>query len=144
MHYKYIPKSVGMLAFVLCVLLVADGIGHSQTNTASKGPPAYALEVPGYFPAVNAIKGYFDQQGVTVKIKELSGRTDAFCFVRAYPYSGVDTTDLYCFVKRDGEWLMFLKAFLWRASIDVEFKVDGDFVDVICRGVVVLKINPPK
>ena len=133
------------VAFILAVLLSLGINGHSQTNTMSKELPSSALQVPQYFRAVKDVKAYFDQQGVPIELKEVSGKTETYCFITAHPYSGVDTTDLYCFVKRGERWGIFLKAFLWKTPFkeDVEFKLDGDFVDVICRATVVLKINPP-
>jgi hypothetical protein len=108
--------------------------------------PPSTLQGSQYFHAVKDIKAYFDQQGVPVEVRELSGKAESYCFVMAHPYSGIDTTDLYCFVKRGERWGMFLKAFLWKTPFkeDVSFRLDADFVDVICKGDIVLKINPPK
>ena len=145
MYCKHIIDSLKRLSFLLCILLVSGISGQSQTNTMSKELPSSAVQVPQYFRAVKDIKAYFDQQGVPTELNELQNGAETYCFITAHPYSGVDTTDLYCFVKRGERWGLFLKAFLWKTPFkeNVEFKTDGDFIDIICKGIVVLKINPP-
>jgi len=107
--------------------------------------PNVPLNVPGFCRSTNDIRAYFDQQGVPVELKEAKGKSESYCFVLAYPYSGIDTTDLYCFVQRGEGWVMFLKAALWKTPHgSVEFKSDGDFMNVVCNGAVVLKLNPPR
>jgi hypothetical protein len=130
---------------VLGVLLAVGMDCHSQSIATPKGLPWYTLNVPKFFPTVQAIKLYFDQQGVPAELAQVKGTSHTYCFVTAHPYSGIDTTDLYCFVKRDEKWEEFLKAYLFRTPFqqDVQFKTDGDFVDVLCKGIVSLKINPP-
>ena len=118
---------------------------HSQTTKVSQLSPPLSLQVPRFFKTNEDIKAYFDKNGIPVEVKEIQAKKEKYYFVLAYPYSGIDTTDLYCFVKGDAGWGMFLKAFLWKTPFkeDVKFKLDGDFVDVLCKSIVVLKINPP-
>lgn len=68
-----------------------------------------------------------------------------FAWLKLTWLGGVDTTDLYCFVKHAERWTMFLNAFLWKTprKQDIEFKISGEFIDVICKGAVVLKLSPP-
>ncbi|HXC99904.1 MAG TPA: hypothetical protein VN048_11220 [Verrucomicrobiae bacterium] len=101
--------------------------------------------VPQFCKSTNEISAFFKEKGVPVEVKEIQGKNENFCFVLAYPYSGVDTTDLYCYVKAGEGWGLFLTAALWKSGPNsIEIKPEGDFMDVTCRGVVVLKVNPPK
>jgi hypothetical protein len=129
----------------ISAIFLISPTGYSQTVT-SKALASGAIEVPRYLHTTNEIGAYFDQHHVPAELSEVRGKNENYCFVLAHPYSGVDTTDLYCFVKAGDGWGMLLKTYLWKTPFrkDVEFKADGDFVDVICKGVVVLKINPPK
>ena len=106
--------------------------------------PSGPIDVPRFLPDTKAIKNYFDQRGVPVDVNEVLGKQQHYCFVKAYPYSGVDTTDLYCFVKRSDRWVLCLQAFLWKTprKEDVQFAVRDEFVDVVSKGRVVLKLNP--
>ena len=147
MHCEYIPNSLRWLILILCMPIIYGVNTYSQTNIMLTGvTSSSALEGSQYFNASRDIKAYFSQQGIPAELKELLGRTESYCFVTAHPYSGLDTTDLYCFVKQGERWRMFLKAFLWKThrKEDVEFRVHGDLVEVVRKGVVVLAINPPK
>ena len=133
-----------ILAGMAIGVVTCGSHGAILTNQMQKELPSFPLKVPELFHTVKEIGNYFDRQGVPSDVKELQGKVEAFRFVKAYPYSGSDTTDLYCFIKEGDAWVMFLKTFLWdtpHGSI-VEFSVNGDFVDVIQGGQVVLKLNP--
>lgn len=74
-------------------------------------------------------------------------------FILAYPYSGVNTKDLYCFDNAsDNLWLLYLKAYLSEepphrggpSRLSVDFTVDGDYIDIVHNGDVELKVKPPK
>jgi hypothetical protein len=129
------------------MVVAVSQVGHSQTNSAPTGahPPSFSLEVPYYFHDTKDIETYFDRHGHSARVKEIQGKAKTYVFVMDQPYSGVDTTDLYCFTKRGDNFQMFSKTFLWKTinENDVEFKTEGSFVNVIVRKMVVLKINPP-
>lgn len=133
------------LAGLVVVLCVCYALANTNIMSKDLPNPNVPLNVPGFCRSTNDIKAYFDQQGVPVELKEAKGKYETYCFVLAYPYSGIDTTDLYCFVQRGEGWLMFLKAALWKTRHGtVEFKSDGDFMNIVRDGAVVLKLNPPK
>lgn len=115
---------------------------HAQ-DLANSPPP-----VPANHPLVTDkdIKDYFDKQSIPSTLEKIETEHEIYIFVKAHPYSGLDITDLYCFVKRHDRWAMFLRASLWKTPFDkdIAFKEDGSFIDVSCKGAVVLKINPPK
>jgi hypothetical protein len=142
MNRKYFYNTVMWQLSLSCVICLM-ALDPSQLNQALANElPSTRLEVPSFFYTTKAIKGYFDQQGVPAEVEEIHGKYEQYCFIKAFPYSGIDTTDLYCCVNRNGRWTVFLKAYLFRTppGSKVEFKTDGDFMDVVCKGVVVL--NP--
>ena len=131
----------------LLVVLCASWNACSPSKAMAKDlpDPNVPLNVPGFCRSTNDIKMYFDQHGVPVEIRGAKGKTESYCFVLASPYSGMDTTDLYCYVKAGEGWLIFLQATLWKTGpASVDFKADGDFMNVLRNDSVVLKINPPK
>jgi hypothetical protein len=137
-HFALIP---------LFTLLLASWAMYSPIEARSQDLPKNLEKsgVPRFCKSTNEISGYFKEKGVPVEIKEIQGKNENFCFVLAYPYSGVDTADLYCYVKSGEGWGLFLTATLSNSGPNsIEIKPEGDFMDVICRGVVVLKVNPPK
>ena len=89
---------------------------------------------------------FFDKNDIPSDGKLIESKTKKYYFILAKPYSGVDTTDLYCYVRRGDRWVLFLNAFLWKTPFkeDIDFKVEGDFVNVICKGVTILKLDTPK
>jgi hypothetical protein len=107
--------------------------------------PAEPFDVPRFFTSTNAIKTHFETNGVPTELKQTQSKSETYCFVLACPYSGVDSIDLYCFVRSGEGWAMFLKAYLWKTRPGtVELKPNGNFVDVLRDDEVILKINPPK
>jgi hypothetical protein len=102
-------------------------------------------DFPTFFKADQDLKAYFIESYPGADTEIIQGKLRTYCFALVYPYSGMDTTDLYCFVKVDTGWLLFLRATLWKTPPkSTHFRLDDDFVDVICKGNVVLKINPPR
>jgi hypothetical protein len=104
-----------------------------------------SLNPPAVFESVSELNSYFEQHGVVAKSKLIQGHLRALCFVWDDPFSGVDTTLLSCYVISESHPVLFLRAVLRKTlpnSVS-DFVVDGDFVDVVCKGQVILKINPP-
>jgi hypothetical protein len=134
-----------VIALTYLVECLAENPNVAPSESTSGLPPLHKMMLPSFFSSVQEIKGFLKKERVPADIKEVAGKSDRFCFICAYPYSGEDTTDLYCFVWRGEGWLKFLSAGIWSAPPGtLEFVVDGDFVDVKSKGVVVLKLNPPK
>ncbi len=48
--------------------------------------------------STNEIAGVFAEKNIPVKVYQLPKQVDRYFWVAAYPYSGLDTIDLYCFV----------------------------------------------
>jgi hypothetical protein len=79
----------------------------------------------------------------------------SYCFVMAHRLFGrsncvtfdplwcADTTDFYCFVKTDNGWVPFLKAHAKGLPWELDFQAEGNFINVINKNSVVLKLNPP-
>ena len=98
------------------------------------------------FRTIGDIKQFFSVEKYAAEFKQVEGKADSYFFVLASPYDIV-ATDVYCFVKRHSNWHMFIKAHLFDTpgfDEKVKFQVDGDFVDVVCKGVVIIKLNAPK
>jgi hypothetical protein len=55
------------------------------------------LNPPGSFTSLDELKSFFEQHGVVAQIKVVQGKSRTFCFVWDDPFSGVDTTILYCY-----------------------------------------------
>jgi hypothetical protein len=107
--------------------------------------PGEPFNVAGVFLSTNAILAHFKSSGVPAEIKQAQTKSEAYCFVLAFPYSGANTVDLYCFIHRADRWLLFLKASLWNTRPGtVEFESDGDFMNVLREGKAILKLNAPK
>jgi hypothetical protein len=104
--------------------------------------------VPDMFHSEKEIREHFEKRSMLREIKIVKKQDDVFCFVLAArsPSDSMDISNLYCFVQgknKNGEvWGKLLKAVLAYTWNNVEFEPNGDFVDVIHNGVVVLKYNP--
>jgi hypothetical protein len=99
----------------------------------------------GFFSSTNAIDTYFETNDMPALIIPVQTKSEQFCFAWASPFSGIDTTILYCYVGRDNRWVLYLEATLRRTpyNADLEFKANGDYVDVIREGDLLLKIKRP-
>ena len=105
-----------------------------------------SANVRPFYKSIKDIDLFFTGKKIPIETKEVSNNSTDFYFVTAHPYSGIDTTDLYCFVRRGNGWAMFIKAFLWETPFakDIKFKPDGEFINVICKDRLILKLNPQK
>jgi hypothetical protein len=98
---------------------------------------------PGIFASTNAIDTYFETNGLPAVVKEVQTKSTKYCFVWAFPYSGMDATLLYCYVKYERGWMLYFQAGLIRTdpNADLKFKANGDYVDVIREGELLFKIK---
>jgi hypothetical protein len=101
--------------------------------------------VPGFFASTNAIDTYFAERHVPREAKQAQNGPEIYYFVLAYPYSGTDTTELYCFVRGGEGWTLFLQASLWQTPPKtVELEVSGEFIDVLRSGDVTIRLKAPR
>jgi len=140
-----LTKSVAFICVIALCLVVSSDLPSNATPNELPNVNSSANISP-FYRSINDVDLFFKTNKIPAEGQEIKNQSMDYYFVMAHPYSGMDTTDLYCFVKRGRGWAMFLKAFLWKAPFagDVKFKVDGEFVNVICKDKVVLKVNPQK
>jgi len=127
-----------IVVFVL-VLFSLQTIVGSEPNM-----PANQKKLPAFFNSAQELNDFLKQQKLPADVEVASTKSGSYCFVFAYPYSGMDTTDLYCYVKEGDMLGLYLTATLFRTPPKkAKVSVDGDFVDVICKEKLVLKISQP-
>lgn len=97
------------------------------------------------FSTTNAIQSYCRLKKVPVNIVEAATEDASYCIVMAHPYSGVQIVHLFCFLRIDGQWGLFLSADLWETSLaSLKIKPNGKHVDVFDKGgELILKIRSP-
>jgi hypothetical protein len=143
---QYIRRTLICTLYIFSLIFVFGTRGNCQTNYISNSSFPRNFEIPHSFATITNVEEYFKSQDCPIGIVEFQGRDERYLFVKAYPYSGIDTTDLYCFVKRNQRWTIFAKAFLWKtpSKDDVSFRENGDSVEVYSKGVLTLKLRPIK
>lgn len=145
MHFKpdaTLNRTVKSLLIPILLLGFLAVCFLNTTLSKDLPDPAKRLDVPRSFLSTNQIQKFFKDRNIPTELKQVQGKRLLYCFASASPYSGVNTTELFCFVKDDAGWALILTATLWKSG-SLEFKQNGDFMDVVSFGVVVLKINPP-
>jgi len=134
---------------ILTYCFVAFLISAVSGCCPQQPPPTKQVDLfaypPGAFASTSAILEQFRKAAVPFDLKELRGGEQRYAVVQAYPYSGADTTEVYCFVNRGGKWLIFAKAVLWKTRPkSASFVANGDQVSVIAGGKTVLSFNAPE
>jgi hypothetical protein len=102
--------------------------------------PRVPLMIPVMFQSTNSLKMFFETNGGPVDVRVENNNSEVYCLVIAYRYSGVDTADFFCFMKANDYWFLFLNASFSRTPPgSIKFVGDGEFLNVIRKGKVVLK-----
>ncbi len=138
-------------SLILSLALLAL-LAPPESSSAAGGDNKAGIDI-GHMPfrvaqfsrATNDIVAQFVGEGIPVDTTEIVAKKARYFLLRAYPYSGVDTTDIYCFVWRNSEWSMYLRAFLPATPRreDVSLRERGEFVDVLSKGKLVLSLTAP-
>jgi hypothetical protein len=146
------------LACLLTAVLLAGLSVHAGEKKPSKTKLPCGL--PAVFSSVDDIQTRFEErlsnrQGIPLYLKEIQTKDRSYCFIMAHRLLGrsncvtfdplwcADTTDFYCFVKTKDGWVPFLKAHAKGLPWDLDFQAEGNFIDVMSKSAVVLKLNPP-
>src|SRR6267142_3833317 len=151
MRFRPVTLALAGLALILtpvCCLRACSPQKIISGNKLTKNSPrpgaplpdsSVPLKVPDSFRSAKEIITYFADQGVPTETKELPPPPRNYFFLLAYPYSGADTADLYCFVRRDQGWRRFFTTALPNTSRGpVDFKLNGHQINVLLNGAVVM------
>jgi len=97
------------------------------------------------FKAISDIKTHFEAHQIPIEITELQLPHEKWVFVAAYPYSGMNTIDLYAYVFRKTSWDLFSQTFLMGSkTMKARVKADGEFINIFHDDVLVMRINSTK
>jgi hypothetical protein len=109
----------------------------------AKGPIT-TFEIPGGFSDTNVLKSYFAGKRIPVDVRALHDSTNQYIAVLVMPYSGVDTTQVYCYAQRGGMWLFLAAINVWSGGArSLDIKVEDNALVILRRGRVVFKASPP-
>ena len=78
----------------------------SFTKAESKVDLIHNVDNVAHFSSIQEITNYFGKVGVSIKILRLKKFGDERLLFAAYPYSGLDTIDVFYFVKYGEQWVL--------------------------------------
>ena len=87
-----IMQKLLLLIFVTCGLASLAGSAPSNFQALHGSIPRFG--------STNEITQYFETNSISFKVPPLKRHADRYFWVASYPYSGVDTIDVYCFRQR--------------------------------------------
>jgi hypothetical protein len=98
----------------------------------SERPDLSQVRLPDSFASVNEIKDFLLRSKLPNRQQEVQSKTNTFYFISGYPYSGWDSANLYCYVRTEGEWDLFLRAVLVHCPppMDISCAMDGEYVNI--------------
>ena len=143
--YQYIwPKKRILICSPGNESLSDAGMVRTLADPGVPFPGRTTIQLPGSFHATKDIRTFFAKQGLPSESKEVEGNSEEYFFLLAYPYSGMDGADLYCFVRRTNGWVHFLKASLANMNRGpVAFKPNDQNINVVQAGEIIMTIKQP-
>ena len=133
-------KPTSALKFALC-LLIASVI----TAKAEIGSNTHNIANLHHFGSVQEITNYFQKVKVPIEVLELKNFSKEHFLFAAFPYSGLDTIDVYCYVKYGEQWDIKMLYFHLRPkarSLTVEETADQ--IVVFCAKEEFIRLSPDK
>ncbi|HEY5909659.1 MAG TPA: hypothetical protein VJA21_03540 [Verrucomicrobiae bacterium] len=86
----------------------------------------------GRFGTTNQIRQFFQTNSLSFEVPALKRHTDRYFWVVSYPYSGMDTIDLYCFRGGPGGWVPQMLYFVLKPT-DRHITVDEQDSQFVVR-----------
>lgn len=124
---------------ILPLLLLSDVI---NTPNTVKGHPYFDAAVTKHYDSINQIKEWFQKREVPISSREISTKNQKFLFVTAYPYSGANSLDLYCYRLEDTVWSLCALVFITQSkSFSVDIQQEAKYLNVLHDQVSILKIS---
>ena len=133
-----LKESATALSLALLYLLVQRN-ANGQTDFGS----VHDTRKIAHFDSVQAITNHFSKANVPIKPVKLELFRESNFIFAAYPYSGVDTIDVYVYVKYGDEWVLQMLYFHPRPkSRQIRAKETKSQIVILCGDDEILRLTP--
>lgn len=95
-----------------------------------------------YFRNIDDLKAAFAQHHIPIQTHDGKLNDIKYVIVAAFPYSGLNAIDVYCYVDAGASWRLYSLVFLTNSKTQkVDVRQEADVVDVLHDGAIAFSLH---
>jgi len=114
----------------------------SSLNADPKKEGAWPIEERRYYIKVSDLKDDFEKHHVPIQLHEGKIGNLQYVIVAAFPYSGINSIDVYCYIYTGVNWRLYTLAFLTDSKAQkLDVVQDQNAIKIVHNDIVVLTLT---